>query len=347
MTEISVNTASPYKILLGAGLLAEAGERVRAVSGAKQCVLVTDSNVAPLYGERVRASLAAAGFETAVTAFPAGEAHKNHETLLALYRFFAEVGVTRRSLLVALGGGVVGDTVGFAAATWLRGVPFVQIPTTLLAQIDSSVGGKTAVDLPEGKNLVGAFYQPRLVLIDPDTLDTLPARVLHDGVAEAIKYGVIRDAALFDSLASGRLERERVIRRCVEIKRDVVEADEFERGERMLLNFGHTIGHAVESLGHYDRFTHGEAVGIGMLRIARAGERLGKTKPGTADAIEAALRQYALPTQSPYGAQEMQRFVLRDKKRADGEITLVLAQEIGSAYLQRVPLAEVEQYLAE
>ncbi len=341
---INVKTGSPYEIYIECGLLSRSGELIREISKAQKAVIVTDSRVDGLYSDTVLKSLSESGFETAKFVFPEGEASKSHSTLIELYGFLCDKGVTRSDIIVALGGGVVGDLTGFAAATYLRGVPFVQIPTTLLAQIDSSVGGKTAVDLDCGKNLVGAFYQPKRVIIDPDVLNTLTDKIFSDGMAEAIKYGVICDAKLFDTIIN-KGDILEIIAECVKIKTDIVERDEFDTGERFMLNFGHTVGHAIEKLGNFTEYTHGEAVAVGMVIISKAGEKLGLTQNGTSEKIIKALEAYSLPTKVPYGKEEMKDVMLRDKKRSANSITLVLAKCIGEAYLHKISIDSIQDYL--
>ncbi len=351
MTELTVHTGRPYRIAIGPGCLGRAGAFAAGLfpPGARAAV-VCDSNVRPLYAERVAASLRGAGFAVSVSEFPAGERSKNLKTVAGLYGAFARAGLTRGDFAVALGGGVTGDTAGFAAATWLRGIPFVQIPTSLLAQIDSSVGGKTGVDLPEGKNLVGAFRQPALVLIDPETLKTLPPRFFSDGMGEAVKYGCIRDRALFDSIRAGgvRDDPQPMIERCVEIKRGIVERDEFDTGGRMLLNFGHTFGHALEALHGYRGLTHGAAVGVGMVMMARLGEARRMTEPGTAEAIASVLREYGLPDRDD-GAdlEKVLGATAEDKKSRGDRITLVLLKRIGEGFLHTVPREEFRRTAEE
>lgn len=334
---IQVNTGRPYSVVVGSGLLSSCGEYVRAVSKAKVAAIVTDDNVAPLYAQTVEDSLRAQGFETAMYVIPHGEQSKCLDSLGKLYSFFSQAGLTRSDVIIALGGGVVGDLAGFAAATYLRGVRYVQIPTTLLAQVDSSVGGKTAVDIPEGKNLAGAFWQPSLVLCDVDTLKTLPPETFSDGAAEVVKYGAIWDDGLFDRLYDGALETDTaaIIARCIEIKRDVVEKDEFDTGVRALLNFGHTLGHAIERESGYT-VPHGRAVAVGMVLLTQAAERNGLTKQGCTDRIAACLTRYGLPTSCDYSLEKLYPHCLSDKKREGSDITLVLLKEIGTAYTHRI-----------
>ena len=344
---IRVNAGAGYDIHIREGLLDSAGELIKAVAHSKKAAVVTDTTVARLYGERVRTSLVFAGFDAPLFAFPAGEFSKNHGTLLKIYTFLAQSDITRADLIVALGGGVAGDTAGYAAATWQRGIPFVQIPTTLLAQVDSSIGGKTAVDLPEGKNLVGAFWQPSLVLCDPQTLSTLDRANIACGMAEIIKHACIRSSALFDTLlACGDFREDIVglIAANLTIKRDIVQRDERERGERMLLNFGHTLGHAIEKLHGFTGVSHGEAVAAGMAMITRRAEKIGLTRTGTAEKLSSMLRKYGLPDGSELPLAQIVEAAKGDKKRAGGDIHLVLLEEIGKAYLHTLPVAELPAF---
>ena len=327
-----------YDILIQRGLLDQAGAYCRkALPRAGRLFVVTDSNVAPLYAPRLEASLTAAGFSVTIHVVPAGEASKCAAQLTALWEAMMEAGLTRTDAVVALGGGVVGDLAGFAAATILRGVDFVQIPTTLLAQVDSSVGGKVAIDLEHGKNLAGAFWQPRLVLMDPDTLDTLPDTTFADGMAEVIKYGCALDGSFFSFLAArpsrGEIMAaiESVLYVCCDLKRTVVEEDERDRGKRMLLNFGHTLGHAYEKAGHYEKWTHGQAVAAGMVRAARLGEQMDVTPAGTADQIAALVAGLGLPVEIPCTAEEYAAAIGLDKKGAGAEISVILLKALGWA----------------
>ena len=327
-----------YDILIQRGLLDQAGAYCRkALPRAGRLFVVTDSNVAPLYAPRLEASLTAAGFSVTIHVVPAGEASKCAGQLAGLWEAMMAAGLTRTDAVVALGGGVVGDLAGFAAATILRGVDFVQIPTTLLAQVDSSVGGKVAIDLEHGKNLAGAFWQPRLVLMDPDTLDTLPDTTFADGMAEVIKYGCALDGSFFSFLAArpsrGEIMAaiESVLYVCCDLKRTVVEEDERDRGKRMLLNFGHTLGHAYEKAGHYEKWTHGQAVAAGMVRAARLGEQMDVTPAGTADQIAALVAGLGLPVEIPCTAEEYAAAIGLDKKGAGAEISVILLKALGWA----------------
>ncbi len=333
---LTVHTSSPYEIVVERGCLPRAGElAARVFPPGARALVVADSNVLPLYGKTVARSLGEAGFPAGTFGFPAGEENKRLSTVESMYRAFADARLTRSDFIVALGGGVTGDTAGFAAATWLRGIRFVQIPTSLLAQIDSSIGGKTAVDIPQGKNLVGAFHQPSLVLADPDTLETLPPAFFADGMGEAIKHGCIKSRALFDLLRDSdvRNNMERVIAENLKIKRAAVEKDEFDNGERMLLNFGHTFGHALEKLHGYRGLSHGRAVGIGMVMMAKCGEKAGLTEPGTSDEIASVLRKYGLPTWDTADVSDIVETAMLDKKARGGVIRLVMLKKIGESFL--------------
>ena len=333
-----------YDILIERGLLAQAGERIRAVlPRAAKVAVVSDSTVAPLYGRGVLDSLARAGYEAALFTVPAGEGSKNAAQLSELWEGFMAFGLTRTDAVVALGGGVVGDLAGFAAATILRGVAFVQIPTTLLAQVDSSVGGKVAVDLKAGKNLAGAFYQPRLVLMDPDVLDTLPLPVFMAGMAEVVKYGCIWDEGFFDFLTArpsrqgSMADIEHILYTCCDIKRQVVIEDELDTGLRMILNFGHTLGHAYELAGHYVEWSHGEAVAAGMCAAAQLGVGLGVTPPDVPGRIARACAALGLPTHISCGLEDCSAAIGLDKKSAGSDITLILLDAIGHAVPCKMP----------
>ena len=341
-----------YDIRIQRGLLDQAGAHIRAVlPRASRLFVVTDTNVLPLYHARVRDALREAGFQTQACAVPAGEASKSAGQLSDLWERMMAFGLTRTDAVVALGGGVVGDLAGFAAATVLRGVDFIQIPTTLLAQVDSSVGGKVAIDLQAGKNLAGAFWQPKLVLMDPDTLDTLDDRTFADGMAEVLKYGCIFDRAFFDLLA-GRPSREAlmadiesILYTCCDLKRSVVVRDERDTGERMLLNFGHTLGHAYELAGHYETWTHGQAVAAGMVLPARLGAELGVTPAEVPGQVEAAVAALGLPTRIDCTHADYAAAIGLDKKGAGEDITLILLEALGRAIPHKMPKAELLKLL--
>ena len=346
MKTVKVNTSTEYHVLIGSGLLAALGQQLQAVCKAKKVCIVSDSNVFPLYGKACTASLLNVGFDVTHFVFQAGEESKNGVVYLELLNFLAQNQITRGDCLIALGGGVVGDLTGFAAATYLRGIPFIQVPTTLLAAVDSSVGGKTAIDLPAGKNLCGAFYQPRLVLCDTDTLNTLPPDIFRDGCAEVIKYGILYDAALFDYLSKTAVDfdREAVIARCVELKRDVVTQDEFDTGVRMKLNLGHTIGHGIEAASNF-RVTHGKAVAIGMAIITRAAAEIGFCSEEAKDKIIAILHSFGLPTETEYSDEELFSYTLSDKKRSGGIVNLIIPAAIGDCRIVPTAVDELKSLI--
>ena len=333
-----------YDILIGRGLLAQAGKRVKAVlPRARKLAVVTDSNVSPLYSAAVLASLAAAGFDCRLFVVPAGEESKNPSQLAQLWEGFMDFGLTRTDGVIALGGGVVGDLAGFAAATILRGVALVQIPTTLLSQVDSSVGGKVAVDLAHGKNLAGAFMQPSAVLCDTDCLKTLPPDVFADGAAEAIKTGILCSEKLFALFETDVLSTapEAIISRCVTYKAGVVERDEKEQGERKLLNLGHTIGHAIEKCSDFT-IPHGHAVAAGLAIMARAAEKLGWTDGPAAGRIAACLEKNHLPVRTNFEPRALALAALSDKKRAGDSITIVVPKKFGHCELKKVHVSDLE-----
>lgn len=345
MQTIHVNTSTAYDVLIGQGILESAGEKIAALSRAKRVMIVSDDIVYPLYGETVTKSLVAAGFAVSSFVFPNGEERKRLSTIEALLEQMAAEHFSRSDLIVALGGGVVGDMAGFAASIFLRGIAYVQIPTTLLAAVDSSVGGKTAVDLSRGKNLCGAFWQPRLVLCDTDTLKTLKHINIEDGLAEMLKYGVICDRDLFYKVKNYKNEdMEALIARCVEIKRDVVSGDEFDRGRRQLLNLGHTVGHAVEAASNFT-LTHGHGVATGLAIIARAAEKKGMAKTGMAKEIEDALLACDLPTKTDYDTELLAELTLSDKKTDGDHINLIVPLEIGNTVIHRILKAEISDFI--
>lgn len=348
MKTVHIDASRSYDVRIGRGLLDDCGrqiaERVRCASAA----VVADDTVYALYGERVCASLEAAGIRTVCYVFPHGEKSKNLLEYAKILNFLAENRVTRADALIALGGGVTGDLGGFAAATYLRGIPFVQLPTTLLAAVDSSVGGKTAVDLPAGKNLAGAFYQPELVLCDLDTLDSLPREIFLDGCAEVIKYAVLGSRELFALLAdipSGK-GLEEVTARCVEMKRDFIQSDELDRGARQMLNLGHTFGHAVEASSRFT-LSHGKSVAIGMAMILRAACSRGLCSAETRDAVIALLQRYGLPTECPYPADMLLGALSADKKIFGTRLNLVVPTDIGACRLLPVGVDELSGWLRD
>ena len=354
MRTLTVNLPGrAYDIVCEAGLMDRAGALLRPVIRGDLTVIVTDSNVEPLYASRLARSLHRSGFRSAILEIPAGEASKTPEVLWELWEQMADLGITRSDSVIALGGGVVGDLAGFAAATILRGVSFVQIPTTLLAQVDSSVGGKVAVDLEAGKNLAGAFYQPRMVLMDPECLNTLPDREFRCGMAEVIKYGCIRDQALFDRIRElSTRERimahiEEILLRCCDIKRQTVERDERDTGERMLLNFGHTLGHVYETAYHYEKYSHGEAVAAGMAAAAKIGTLLGMTPSGTDGEIGDLLRRFGLPAAISAKPEDFAETLSRDKKSDGDQISFVVLRELGRAETVKLEKTKLMQLIRE
>lgn len=336
MKLVEVKASGSYCVKIGHGLLDTLGTELAALA-AGNVFVVTDTNVAPHYLERTENSLKSAGFSVISEIISAGEPSKNLENYEKLLRRMAAARLTRADTVVALGGGVTGDLAGFAAASYLRGIRLVQVPTTLLAMVDSSVGGKTAVDLPEGKNLVGAFHQPALVLCDLDTLDTLPQAVFREGCAEVIKTAILFDRPLFEDLKRDGLNfnRESVIARCVEHKRDIVAEDEFETGSRKLLNLGHTLGHAVEKCSGY-AVAHGAAVAIGTAAMARAFCR------EDGEEIHAVLQKFGLPLTTEFTPEELAEAALADKKRQGDTVTLVVPTAVGKCELCRLPVSELQ-----
>lgn len=355
--QIRLSGGRGYAIRIGRGLLDELGPLLREVWDGSRVAVVTDSNVAPLYAERAEASLRQAGFMVKRAVFPAGEKSKNLQGLACIYDQLLSPDpftLTRTDLVIALGGGVVGDMAGFAAGTILRGVPYIQVSTTLLAQVDSSVGGKVAVDLKQGKNLAGLFYQPKLVLIDPDTLDTLPDRVFFDGMGEVVKYGLIRKPALWRLLSevSGREAlrpfMEEILYTCCDCKREIVEHDEQDTGERMLLNFGHTVGHAYEKLGGYEKWMHGEAVSCGMYTILRVGEQHGFTRPGLAAALRQLLTRQGMPWDAGAVPEDALTETLAfDKKGSGATIRPVFVRSPGDSFYEPLPRETFTRWVLE
>lgn len=348
MKTVHIEASRSYDVRIGHGLLAGCGKQIAEQVHCVSAAVVADDTVYALYGERVCASLEAAGIRTVCYVFPHGEKSKNLLEYAKILNFLAENRVTRADALIALGGGVTGDLGGFAAATYLRGIPFVQLPTTLLAAVDSSVGGKTAVDLPAGKNLAGAFYQPELVVCDLDTLNSLPREIFLDGCAEVIKYAVLGSQELFALLTdipSGE-KLEEVTARCVEMKRDFVQSDELDRGARQMLNLGHTFGHAVEASSRFT-LSHGKSVAIGMAMILRAAYRRSLCSAETRDAVIALLQRYGLPTECPYPADMLLGALSADKKIFGTTLNLVVPTQIGACRLLPVGVAELSGWLRD
>lgn len=339
---IQVYTSPAYEVTIGPGVLKNCGPTLQSIMSPCRMAVIADSVVAPLYLKTVEESLSAAGFAVCAYVFPAGESHKNLSTLSDILEFLAENHMARTDCVAALGGGVTGDMAGFAAAVYLRGIRYVQLPTTVLSAVDSSVGGKTAIDLAHGKNLAGAFLQPAAVLCDTDCLKSLPPEVFADGAAEAIKTGVLCDGRLFSLFEKGDLKTvpEEVIARCVAFKAGVVERDEKEQNERRLLNLGHTIGHAIEKCSGY-AIPHGHAVAAGLAIMARAAEKLGWAESGTAKRICGCLVKNDLPVTTEYDAGRLAAAAAADKKRSGSHITIVVPAAIGRCELKKIPLEEL------
>ena len=355
MQVIPVHTGRSYEVLVGTRLLEQVGESARRHVEGERAVIVTDTNVGPLYADIVKGSLEGAGFAVDVFTFEAGEASKRADTLVAALEFMAERELSRDDVAIALGGGVVGDLGGLAAATYLRGIAYIQVPTSLLAMVDSSVGGKTAIDLTAGKNLAGAFWQPVEVLADVGCLATLEPAQFADGCGEVVKHALLADPQLFELLEHLPLTMdllmrnvpavETIVARNVEIKRDVVDADEREAGARKLLNLGHSIGHAVETLEEY-RLGHGNCVAIGLAAIARAAVAAGACEPELPDRLEALLRAHGLTTSCTWTSEEVYAAALHDKKRSGDTIDLVIPHAVGDCGINRTPLETFKRLIA-
>lgn len=330
-----------YQIIIEKGLINRVSEEISRVYKGKKIFIITDDNVNKYYGGKISEELKKNGFEVNLLSLKPGEETKNFNTLPIVYDELLDFNLTRSDLIIALGGGVIGDLAGFVASTYLRGIDFVQIPTSLLAQVDSSVGGKVAVDLDRGKNLVGSFYHPKCVLIDPEVLNTLDNRFFIDGMAEVIKYGCIKDKQFFDYLEKmGNKKQlinnmELVIHKCCDIKRQVVENDEKDRGERMLLNFGHTLGHAIEQYYNYTKYSHGEGVAIGMYVISKISEEKGLTKKGTSQRIKDILVKYNLPYELDVNIEETLEAINLDKKKLGNDLNVIILKEIGNSEIYK------------
>lgn len=345
METISVKTSESYKIYIERGLLKSCGKIIADTVKTRRTAVITDDIVDKLYYKTLEKTLSDNGFSVVKFVFKNGEASKSTQTLNDIYTFLCENAITRSDCIIALGGGVVGDITGYAAATFLRGLPYIQIPTTLLAQIDSSVGGKTAIDLPCGKNLVGAFKQPACVICDSDVLSTLSEKIMSDGMAEAIKYGMIRDQKLFDIIASHNIKNvneiiDEIIFKCISIKRDVVENDEFDTGERMILNFGHTLGHSVESYYNYETYTHGSAVAIGMYMMTK------KTcDTSVTSKLEKCILDYNLPCACDAPVDKLVKLCANDKKRESSSLNFIICPEIGHAQIKKLSVSDFEKFI--
>ena len=347
MRRVHVDASKAYDVIIQPGAIAQVGRYADAI-GCRKCMLACDSTVADLHMPSALRALQAADIDTEVFVFPAGEESKCVDTYLKLIRTLAAKRFSRSDAVIALGGGVTGDLSGFAAATYMRGIHLIQIPTTLLACVDSSVGGKTAVDLPEGKNLLGAFYQPDRVICDPELLATLPEGTFSDGMAEVIKYGMIANAHLLKAIEGGRAadHLEEIIEACVQMKRDIVQADEFDNGERQLLNLGHTFGHAIEALSDF-QLSHGKCVAIGMAMITRAAVRRGLCDPQAMHVLQTLLEAYHLPNRTAYAAADIAHRAGMDKKARGGTVSLIVPAGIGKSRIMTVQTAHLIDWVEE
>ncbi|WP_053956569.1 3-dehydroquinate synthase [Inediibacterium massiliense] len=340
-----------YPIYIQNGLFENIGIEMKKRYSKKKITILTDYHVEKIYGENLKNNLLKNDFLVKVISIPPGEKSKSIDTLMSIYENLLDFQMTRDDVMIILGGGVVGDVGGFAAATFLRGISFIQIPTSLLAQIDSSIGGKVAVNLERGKNLIGSFYHPEAVFIDPEVLKTLDPRFFNDGMAEVIKYACIKDKTLFYDLLEGTQQDlyknlESIIYKCCTIKKEIVQRDEKDHGERMLLNFGHTIGHAIEKYFDYTTYTHGEGVAMGMAHITKRSEELGITKMGTFGELVKVLKKYDLPFEMPLMEKEnMIKHIGVDKKRKEKSIYIILLKEIGESFIQNIKEEEMHAYL--
>lgn len=333
--KLHINAGEGYDVIIGRGLLEKSGQFIRDLFGSRNCMIVSESNVAPLYLESVKTSCENAGLNVSTYVFPAGEEHKTLETFGMILNALAEARLTRKDFVIALGGGVCGDMSGFAAGCYMRGIPFVQIPTTVLSMVDSSVGGKCAVDLPAGKNLAGVFHQPSLVLCDMDSLNSLPREIFADGCAEAVKTGILTGGELYDLLGAEDRQMSQIIARCIAYKGMIVERDERELGERKLLNLGHTAGHAIEKCSDF-AVSHGKAVAIGTAMICRAADKLAWSNEPLSDEVEILLERYDLPTITNYEPEELVEAALSDKKRSGKLTTIIMPEAIGHCTMREV-----------
>ena len=346
MKKIHIEASSPYDVQIGQQLIMDAGKYISQVCTGIKAAIISDSSVFPLWGDILTKSLENTGYQVYSFVFSAGESSKNGNTYLEILNFLAENKLTRTDILIALGGGVVGDITRSAAATYLPGISYIQIPTTLLAMVDSSVGGKTAIDLPTGKNLVGAFYQPKLVICSLDTLNTLPENIFIDGCAEVIKYGILYDAALFQHLSDYGIhfDREYVISRCISLKGDVIKEDEFDTSKRQKLNLGHTVGHAIEAHSNFT-ITHGQAVAIGTAIISKAAASNNICSESVYQKIQQILKYFHLPTEIGFSAEELYQITLNDKKRASDYINLIVPNTIGQCEIFKIHVHQLQSFI--
>ncbi|MBE7040184.1 MAG: 3-dehydroquinate synthase [Ruminococcaceae bacterium] len=344
---VRINASKPYDVFIERGLLKKAGKLASNIISPSKALIVTDDIVDSLYSKTLEDSLNESGFGTYKFVFKNGETSKNIETFSEILNYMAEIKMTRNDVVFALGGGVTGDLSGFAAASYMRGIKFVQIPTTFLAAVDSSVGGKCGINLKNGKNLAGAFHQPSIVLCDPNTFKTLPLDVLSDGISEAIKSGIIKDSSLFFKFRDGSYidNLDSIVSACVKIKGNIIENDEFEGGMRKLLNLGHTVGHAVEKCSNY-KISHGHAISIGMAVAAKSAEKSGLSKEGTADEIITTLKRCSLPVSCEFTADKLTEVILNDKKRIDNKVTFVLPESIGNCIMHDIEICDIKDFIS-
>lgn len=339
-----------YDIIISEGIFDSMPDYIKNVYNGSRIVIITDVNVNEIYGEAITKNFTNKGFEIYKITLESGEDSKSIKVLTSIYSKLIENKITRSDMIVAFGGGVVGDVAGFAAATYMRGIPFIQIPTTLLSQVDSSIGGKVAVNLPEGKNLIGSFYQPKIVLIDTMFLSTLPKKYISDGMAEVIKYACIRNVEFFDFLNSLTLDSlnanyEEIVFKCCKIKKEIVEQDERDTGIRMILNFGHTIGHAIEKYYNYEKYSHGEAVAIGMYLMTYEGEKYGYTEKGTSEKIRNILVKYNLNyTLQQLNNTKLIEIIECDKKVLSDYFNIIMLNELGDAYIRKINIDLLNKY---
>lgn len=340
-----------YKIQIERGILNKVGSEIKKIKLYNKVVIITDTNVENYYLKRLEENLMKENFIVYSVVIEAGEKSKNLREAENIYKKLVEYKVTRGDLIITLGGGVVGDLGGFVASTFLRGIDFIQIPTSLLAQIDSSIGGKVAVDLESGKNMVGSFYQPKGVFIDPELLKTLPIKFLHDGLGEAIKCACIRDKNLFELFENIKddkeilEESENIILACCMVKKNMVEKDEFDKGDRMILNFGHTIGHSIEKNYNYETYTHGQCVAMGMCEITKISEEIGLTEKGTYKKIKDVLQKFSLPTETSLEKKKILEGISSDKKNFGDKINLIILKRIGEGEIFKINSEDLKKYI--
>ena len=347
MRTVTVNASKTYDVLIENGILSNSAKHIKSLFPRSRFCIITDDTVNELHSSTLEKSLTCEGMDFIKYVFPHGESSKSAENFISILEFLAENRITKSDVIIALGGGVVGDISGFCAGVYLRGIKFVQIPTTLLSAVDSSVGGKTAINLKAGKNLAGVFNQPSLVICDPRTLDTLPNEIFTDGCAEVIKYGIINDKELFEILKSGiRNNIEEIIERCVKNKADIVEKDEFDTGLRQLLNLGHTTGHAIEICSDLS-ISHGQAVAIGTCIATKIAVAMDFCPATDLEEVEALIKKEGLPTKSPFDSKELASVATADKKREGAKINFVLPYGIGNCKTLAVSVSELEELIAK